>query len=83
MTFFRSLFALALLIISSPALATAEQCRAIDARKDRHACYDRQTTAAEIARKATAESKAVGSVEQIKIEDDKLSRRLRSICKGC
>lgn len=78
----RALIAFTLLGMTS-AYPAAEQCRLIDGRKDRQACYDRQTASAETARKAGAESKAVGSVEQLKIEDDELSQRLRSICKGC
>ena len=83
MKVFRFIIAFSILVNSSSTFAATEQCRLIDGKKDRQACYDRQATAAETARKTSSESKAVGSVEQMKIEDDKLSKRLRSICKDC
>ncbi len=60
----RALIAFTLLGMTS-AYPAAEQCHIVDGRKDRQACYDRATVSAEMARKAAAESKAVGSVEQL------------------
>lgn len=69
---------------AAPTLAV-EQCRFIQAKPEREACYDRQ--AAELAAKrkpeAPRESKAMESLEQMKHEDEALDRQLHSICRGC
>jgi hypothetical protein len=66
------------------ALAAAEQCRFIEARLEREACYQRQTARAarqkaDEARQA-AEQKAYEPMTQ---EDAVLAKSLRSICRGC
>ena len=78
--------AIALAVIASalPAFAATEPCRFIQAKADREACYQRQ----EVARKEKqvkpeASAKVDQSIERMKIEDDRLSRQLRSICRGC
>jgi hypothetical protein len=75
---------------ASPVLAI-EQCRFIDARAEREACYERQ--AAELAAKrrreadraasVASDSKTFESLEQMRREDDALNRQLRNICRGC
>jgi len=64
MKVFRFIIAFSILVNSSSTFAATEQCRLIDGKKDRQACYDRQATAAETVRKTSGESKAVGSVEE-------------------
>jgi hypothetical protein len=75
---------LTFLLGPAPALAL-EQCRFIQARPEREACYQRQ--AAELAAKrkpeVAPESKTMQSLEQMKHEDEALNRQLRSICRGC
>jgi hypothetical protein len=75
---------LALLFNGLPALAV-EQCRFIQARPEREACYQRQE--AELAEKRkpkiAPESKFMESLEQMKHEDEALNRQLHSICRGC
>jgi hypothetical protein len=75
---------LALLLGAAPALAV-EQCRFIQAKPEREACYERQ--AAELAAKrkpeVAPESKTMQSLEQMKHEDEALNRQLHSICRGC
>jgi hypothetical protein len=76
--------ALAISVLPS-ALAAAEQCRFIEARLEREACYQRQETARATRQKAdearqAAEQKAYEPMTQ---EDAVLAKSLRSICRGC
>jgi hypothetical protein len=82
-------FLLACALLALP-LGTAsafavEQCRFIQAKPEREACYQRQ--AAELAAKRKPEppreSEAMQSLEQMKHEDEALNRQLHSICRGC
>ena len=76
----------AALLGASPVYAAVEQCRFIKVKSDRGACYARQDRelAAKRSAKPTASVKTMDeSVEQMKREDDKLNRRLHSICRGC
>jgi hypothetical protein len=72
-------------MIASPALAAVEQCRFIQAKPDREACYQRQAIALAAKRKPepTADSKAMESLQQMRREDDEVYKSLRSICRGC
>ena len=76
---------LALMIGAPSALAAVEQCRFIQAKPEREACYERQESALAAKRKPepTRESKAMESLEQMKHEDEALNRQLHSICRGC
>jgi hypothetical protein len=76
----------AVVLISSPAnAATSEQCRFIEARAEREACYQRQ----EIARAARQKANEARQAEQQKpyepmtADDAQLAKSLRSICRGC
>jgi hypothetical protein len=75
---------LALRLGTVSALAV-EQCRFIQSKPEREACYQRQ--AAELAAKRKPEppreSEAMQSLEQMKHEDEALNRQLHSICRGC
>ena len=81
------LFALAIiaaLIHSNVALAAVEQCRFIEKKAEREACYTRQAEALAEKHKASAAVKTTTDpIQQMKLEDESLSRRLRSICRGC
>jgi len=72
-------------IVSSPLPAAAvEQCRFIQAKPDREACYQRQE--AELAAKRKPEPKrdtVMESLERMKQEDIALDRQIHSICRGC
>jgi hypothetical protein len=77
-----------ILLGMAPALAAVEQCRFIQAKPDREACYERQATALAAKHKAETtrasdDSKTMDSVEQMKHEDEALNRQLHSICRGC
>jgi hypothetical protein len=76
---------LGLMITSAPALAAVEQCRFIQAKPEREACYERQAIALAAKRKpdVTGDTKTFESLRQMKQEDDAVNQSLRSICRGC
>ena len=76
---------LGLLIGAAPAAAEVEQCRFIQAKAEREACYTRQETALAAKRKPepTADTKAMDSLQQMRRDDDAVYKSLRSICRGC
>ena len=79
---------LAIMFGTAPALAQVAQCRFIQAKPDREACYERQETALAAKRQAEAarasdNAKSMESLEQMKHEDIELNRQLHSICRGC
>jgi hypothetical protein len=68
----------------SPVSAEVEQCRFIQAKADREACYQRQEIALAAKRKARETRDApLKPLEQRDPEDVQLSRSLHSICRGC
>jgi hypothetical protein len=70
---------------SAAGAAATEQCRFIEARPEREACYQRQ----EVARAARQKANEAKEAEQQKPyepmtqEDAQLAKSLRSICRGC
>ena len=68
-----------------PALAATEQCRFIEARLEREACYQRQETARAARQKADEARQAADQkpYEPMTQEDAVLAKSLRSICRGC
>jgi hypothetical protein len=81
---------LALLIGAAPASAAAavEQCRFIQAKAEREACYDRQAIALAARRKpeateTTGDTRTLESLQQMRRDDDEVYKSLRSICRGC
>jgi hypothetical protein len=77
--------ALGLMIGAAPAMAAVEQCRFIQAKPEREACYQRQAIALAAKRKPepTVDTKALESLQQMRREDDSVYQSLRSICRGC
>jgi hypothetical protein len=75
---------LALLLGAAPALAV-EQCRFIEAKPEREACYQRQE--AELAAKRKPEPAVdtgkLESLQQMRRDDDAVYKSMRSICRGC
>jgi len=72
-----------LILFSSPASAV-EQCRFIQSKPEREACYQRQE--AELAAKKKPEPRhdaTMEAVQQMKQEDQALDRQIHSICRGC
>ena len=76
---------LGLLLAARPARAIEQNCRAIQAKPDREACYKKQE--AELAEKrrqaATREAAPPYSAERMSQEDAYLKAQLRGICRGC
>ena len=75
---------LALMLSVSPALAAVEQCRFIQAKPEREACYQRQAIA--LAAKRKPEPRAdttMETLQQMRREDDAVYKSLRGICRGC
>lgn len=74
----------------SPTSAADEQCRSIKSDKGRLACFDREASSAQSinkeARPATdqkAGAAFVDPAEWLRVENDKVAARLKSICRGC
>src|SRR5258708_678272 len=65
---------LGLMIGAAPALAAVEQCRFIQARADREACYARQATALAAKRKPepTSDTKTLESLQEMRRQDDEV-----------
>jgi hypothetical protein len=77
---------LAFMIGLVPAQAAVEQCRFIQEKPEREACYQRQEAALTAKRRSEApvsNAATLESLQQMKHEDDALNRRLHSICRGC
>jgi hypothetical protein len=80
------LFVMAALTIgAAPALAEVEQCRFIQAKPEREACYERQAIALAAKRKPepAPNAPALDSLQQMRREDDALYKSMRGICRGC
>jgi hypothetical protein len=74
----------ALMIGAAPAVAAVEQCRFIQAKPEREACYQRQDIALAAKRKPEPRADtAMESLQQMRREDDEVYKSLRSICRGC
>ncbi|MFH1346509.1 MAG: hypothetical protein ABIL01_35750 [Pseudomonadota bacterium] len=75
---------LGLILGAAPAWAV-EQCRFIQAKPAREACYQRQEKELAARRKPepAADTRAMESLQQMRREDDALYRSMRGICRGC
>jgi hypothetical protein len=76
---------LGLMIGAAPALAEVEQCRFIQAKAEREACYQRQETALAAKRKPepTFDPRPMESLQQMRRDDEEVYKSLHSICRGC
>ncbi|MBH5401046.1 hypothetical protein HZZ13_25170 [Bradyrhizobium sp. CNPSo 4010] len=84
----RSCFAalIALALSAAPAAALEQNCRFIQAKPGREACYKRQEEELAVKRKpapATDESKALETLRQLRQDDDAVYRSINNICRGC
>jgi hypothetical protein len=77
-------FALAMMA-SVSTFGAAEQCRFIEARLEREACYQRQETARAARQKANDARQAAEPkpYEPMTQEDAQLAKSMRGICRGC
>jgi hypothetical protein len=71
--------------MAAPALAEVEQCRFIQNKPEREACYARQEAALAVKRKPAprADTNTIESMQQMRREDAEVYRSLHSICRGC
>lgn len=78
-------FCLALVAAAAPALAIEQNCRFLQSRAEREACYSRQEAELAARRKPppTADSRELETMQQMRREDAEVYRSLRSICRGC
>jgi hypothetical protein len=76
---------LGLPIGTAPVLAAVEQCRFIQAKAEREACYERQAVELAARRKPepTVDTRTIDSLQQMRRDDDEVYKSLRSICRGC
>jgi hypothetical protein len=76
---------LALVVGAEPALAIEQNCRFIQAKAEREACYAKQEAELAARRKPppTADSRYMDTMQQMRREDAEVYRSLRSICRGC
>jgi len=65
--------------------AAVEQCRFIQAKPEREACYQRQEAelAAKRKPKPADDTTSLDSLRQMRQEDGAVYQSLRSICRGC
>jgi hypothetical protein len=77
-------FAALITVLASTAQA-AEQCRFIEARSEREACYQRQEAERVTRQKANEVRQAAQpkSYEPMAQEDAELAKSMRGICRGC
>jgi hypothetical protein len=70
---------------AAPAWAAVEQCRFIQAKPEREACYQRQEKELAAKRKPepTADTKEMETLQQMRREDEVVYKSLRGICRGC
>jgi hypothetical protein len=76
----------ALSICARPAAALEQNCRFIQAKPDREACYKRQEDELAAKRKpapATDETRTLDSLRQMRQDDDAVYRSIHGICRGC
>jgi len=73
------------LIIASPALAIEQNCRFLQAKAEREACYAKQEAELAAKRKPepTAASRELETMQRLRQEDAEVYRSMRSICRGC
>jgi hypothetical protein len=70
-------------------MAKAELCRSIRSDKERLACFDREITGSPANKRQTSKTIAkpeqaiIDPVDWLKAENEKLSMRLKAICRGC
>jgi hypothetical protein len=73
------------LMLSATSAAAVEQCRFIQAKAEREACYQRQEAelAAKRKPKPAEDTARLDSLRQMRQEDGAVYQSLHSICRGC
>lgn len=74
----------AIILLSCTAHAAPTECRFINSRKERNACYERQNAERlNAAKQAPNRTRREDTLEHMKMESDQLNKRLKGICRGC
>lgn len=83
--FLGGLLSCATLTLSAAPAVAVEQCRFIQAKAEREACYARQEAdlAAKRNKPEPKRDTTMEAVQQMKQEDAELNRQIRGICRGC
>lgn len=78
-------FALIVMHGATPVSAASGECRSLQSRIERNACHKQQhkPVAAKRAENVSDKDKMIDAVERLKVEDDRLAKRLQGICRGC
>lgn len=75
---------IAAVILAEPGAAAPGECRHIQSRKERNACYEQQKAAPKKRAAPTSHREEMDeTVDQLKLENDRLNKRLQGICRGC
>ncbi|MCP4614848.1 MAG: hypothetical protein GY844_00295 [Bradyrhizobium sp.] len=76
---------LALVVGAAPAAAIEQNCRFIQAKAEREACYARQEAELAAKRKPepAANNRELETIQSMRREDAEVYRSMRSICRGC
>jgi hypothetical protein len=76
---------LGLLVGATPALAIEQNCRFIQAKTEREACYQKQEAELAARRKPepTTSSRELETLQLMRREDAEVYRSMRNICRGC
>ena len=75
----------AFVFAATPALAIEQNCRFIQVKAEREACYQKQEAELAAKRKPepSAESKDLETMQRMRQEDAEVYRSMRGICRGC
>lgn len=76
----------ALALSAVPASAVEQNCRFIQAKPDREACYKRQEEELAAKRKPAPtrdDGKTLETLRQLRLDDDAVYRSINNICRGC
>jgi len=79
------LLSCATLMLGASSAVAVEQCRFIQAKPEREACYARQEADLAVKRNKPEPKRdtTMESLQQMKQEDAELNRQLHGICRGC
>ena len=75
----------ALIVGAAPAAAIEQNCRSIQAKAEREACYARQEAELAAKRKPepAANNREMETMQLMRREDAEVYRSMRGICRGC
>ena len=74
---------IAAFVLAVPAAAAPGECRHIQSRKERNACYEQQKAAPKKRTPTSHRDEMDDTVDRLKVENDRLTKRLQGICRGC